>query len=104
MSTRLQYEFSDAVTGSVQVGLETTADGNTEWWAPFDPTLNPAGRGDREIRRATARVATLDASLAWETSMGSRLTFSTVGGVQAFQDKRDNFSSFVRLFPPAEWS
>ena len=100
MSTRLQYEFSDAVTGSVQVGLETTADGNTEWWAPFDPTLNPAGRGDREIRRATARVATLDASLAWETSMGSRLTFSTVGGVQAFQDKRDNFSSFVRLFPP----
>jgi TonB-dependent SusC/RagA subfamily outer membrane receptor len=100
MSTRLQYEFSDAVSGSVQVGLETTADGNTEWWAPFDPTLDPAGRGDREIRRATARVATLDASLAWETSMGSRLTFSTVGGVQAFQDKRDNFSSFVRLFPP----
>jgi outer membrane receptor protein involved in Fe transport len=100
MSTRLQYEFSDAITGSVQVGLETTNDGNTEWWAPFDPTLDPNGRGNRELRRANNRVATLDASLAWESALGSRLTFSTVGGVQAFQDKRDGFSSFVRYYPP----
>jgi TonB-dependent SusC/RagA subfamily outer membrane receptor len=100
MSSRLQYDFSTNITGQVQVGMETTTDANTEWWAPFDPTLDPNGRGDREIRRANARVATLDASLAWEASLGSRFTFSTVGGVQAFQDKRDSFASFVRLFPP----
>ncbi len=101
-SLDMSYNQTEALTYGATVGYDYTA-GRDVGFSPFgynvDQFTSQAVTGDRSVFNDNVRVATLDAKVAFNHSLGSSWSTATVAGLQVFNTNRKTTGAFAQAFP-----
>ena len=101
-SLDMSYNQTANLTYSATLGYDFTAGrdiGFSRFGYNVDGFTSQAVNGDRSVFNDNTRVQTLDAKVAYNRTIGSSWTTSTVGGLQVFNTNRKTTSAASQSFP-----